>query len=88
MQYTFHDLLKVCKVLKKFTEANTRKMDTNFAGENPHFNFYAGQLTRDNVFQKSRYAKDIHALKMMRVALIFPRVDEIGTAYWGKLKKY
>ena len=25
---------------------------------------------------------------MMRVALIFPRVDEVGTAHWGKLKKY
>ena len=30
LKYTFHDLLKVCKVLKKFTEANTRKMDTKY----------------------------------------------------------
>ena len=55
-------------------------MDTNFACENPHFDFYAGQFTRDIVFQKSHHAKDIHAPKMMRVALIFLRVDEIGTA--------
>ena len=55
-------------------------MDTNLACENPHFAFYAGQFTRDIVFQKSHHAKDIHALKMMRVALIFLRVDEIGTA--------
>ena len=71
----------MCKVLKKFTEANTRKMDANFACKNPHFDFYAGQFTRDIVFQKSHHAKAIHALKMMRGALIFPRVDEIGTAY-------
>ena len=63
-------------------------MDTNFACKNPHFDFYAGQFTCDIVFQKSRHAKAIHDLKMMRVALISPRVDEIGTAYWGKLKKY
>ena len=63
-------------------------MDTNFARKNPHFDFYAEQLTRDIVFQKSRLAKTIHDLKMMRVALIFPRVDEIGTAHWVKLKKY
>ena len=25
-------------------------------------------------------------LKMTRAALAFPRVDEIGTAHWGKLK--
>ena len=61
-------------------------MDTNFAYKNLHFDFYAGQFTRDIVFQKSRHAKAIHALKMMRVALIFPCVDEIGTGYWGKLK--
>ena len=61
-------------------------MDTNFACKNPHFDFYAGQLTRDIVFQKSCHAKTIHDLKMIRVALIFPRVDEIGTAHWGKLK--
>ena len=63
-------------------------MDTNFACKNPHFDFYAGQFTRDIVFQKSRHAKAIHTLKMMRVALIFPRLDEVVTAYWGKLKKY
>ena len=29
----------------------------------------------------------MHAFKMMRVALIFPRVDEIGTGHSGKLTK-
>ena len=58
IQYTFYDLLKVCKVLKKFTEANTRKMDAKFACKNPHFDFHAGQFTRD---KKSRHAKAIHA---------------------------
>ena len=95
MQYTFYDLLKVCKdckVLKKFTEANTRKMDTKFACKNPHFDFHAGQFTRDIVFQKSRHAlicghaKAIHALKMTRVALICPRVAEIEAAHWGNSK--
>ena len=62
IQYTFYDLLKVCKVFKKFTEANTRKMDTKFACKNPHFDFHAGQFTRDIVFQKSRHGKAIHAL--------------------------
>ena len=70
----------MCKVLKKFIEANTIKMDKNLACENPHFAFYAGQFTGDIVFQKSHHAKDIHALKLMRVAHIFLRVDEIGTA--------
>ena len=60
-------------------------MDTKFACKNPHFDFHAGQFTRDIVFQKSRHAKAIHALYMTRVALIFPRVDEIGTAHWGAL---
>ena len=50
MQYTFYDLPKVCKVLKKFTEANTRKNDTKFACKNPHFDLHAGQFTRDIVF--------------------------------------
>ena len=62
IQHTFYDLLKVCKALKKFTEANTRILDTKFACKNPHFNFHAGQFTRDIVIQKSRHAKAIHAL--------------------------
>ena len=62
-------------------------MDTKFACKNPDFDFHAGQFTRDIAFQKSRHAKAIHALKMTRVALISLRVDEIGTAHWGKLKK-
>ena len=53
---------RIKKVLKKYTEANTRKMDTKFAYKTPHFNFHAGQFTRDIVFQKSRHAKAIHAL--------------------------
>ena len=63
------------------------KHEKKSASKNPHFDFHAGQFTRDIVFQKSRHAKAIHALKMTRVALIFPRVDEIGTAHRGKLKK-
>ena len=70
----------------KFTEANTRKMDTKFACKNPHFDFHAGQLTRDIVFQKSRHSKTIHTLLMTRVVLIFPRVDEIRTAHWVNSK--
>ena len=70
----------------KITEANTRKMDTKFACKNPHFDFHEEQFTRDIVFQKSRHAKAIHALKMTRVVLIFPRVDEIGTAHWENTK--
>ena len=62
IKYTFYDLLKVGKVLKNFTEANTKKMDTKFACKNPHFDFHAGQFTRDIVFQKFRYAKAIHML--------------------------
>ena len=64
----------------------TNHMDTNFVCKNLHFDFHAGQFTRDIVFQKSRHAKAIHALKMTRVALIFPRADEIGTAHWGNSK--
>ena len=64
IQYTFYNLLKVCKVLKKIREANTRKMDTKFVRKNLHFNFHTGQFTHDIVFQKSRHAKAIHALKM------------------------
>ena len=62
IQYTFYDLLKVCKVLKKISEAITKKMDTKFACKNLHFDFHAVQFTRDIVFQKSRHAKAIHAL--------------------------
>ena len=40
---------------KKITEANTKKMDTKFACKNPHFDFHAGQFTRDTVIQESRH---------------------------------
>ena len=46
---------------------------------------YMNMKLADDTIYVSR--KAIHALKMMRVALIFPRLDEIGTAHWGKLKK-
>ena len=75
--------MQVDKYLKQ-----TREKWTNFASKNPHLDFYAGQFTCDIVFRKSRHAKSIHDLKMMGVALIFPRVDEVGSAHWGKLKKY
>ena len=58
ISYTFYDSLNVCTVLKKLTEANTRKMDKYFAFcacknphfgflacKNPHFDFHAGQLS-------------------------------------------
>ena len=35
----------MCKGLKKFTEANTRKMDKKFACKNRNFDFHAGQLS-------------------------------------------
>ena len=50
IQYTFYDFLKVCKVLEKITEANTRKMDKKFGCKNPHFDFHAGQFTQDIAF--------------------------------------
>ena len=78
IQYTFYDLLKVCIVLKKFTEANTRKMDTKFECKNPHFDFHAGQFTRDTVFQKSRHAKAMHALQTMRVHAYFHAWMKLG----------
>ena len=71
---------------KKITEANTRKMDTNFACKNPHFDFHVGQFTRDIVFQKIP-SREGHTCSRTRVALIFPCVDEIGKAHLGKLKK-
>ena len=62
-------------------------MDTKFACKSPDFDFHVGQFTRDIAFQKSHHASAIHALKMTRVARIFPGVDENGTAHWGKLKE-
>ena len=62
-------------------------MDTKFACKNPHFDFHVRQFTGDIVLQKSHHTKAIHALRMTRVALIFPPVDEIGAAHCGKLKK-
>ena len=90
IQYTFYDLLKVCKVLKKFTEANTRKIDTKFACKNPHFDFHAGQFTRDIIFQKSRHAKAIHAQRPVLLSYFHAWIKlgqltgEIGTAHGGK----
>ena len=82
VQYTFYDLPKVCKVFKKITGANARKIDKKFACKNPHFDFHAGHCT-----SKTRHAKAAYVLKITHVALVFPRVDKIGKARWGKLKK-
>ena len=72
------------KSFKKIYQSNTRKMDKNFACN--IFDFISRQFTRDIVFQKSRHVKALQSLKMTRVALILPRVDEIGTSHWGKLE--
>ena len=67
---------KACKVLKKFTEANARKMDKKFGCKNTYFDFHAGKFPRDIVLKQSRYAKATYALKITRAALIYSHVDK------------
>ena len=51
-----------CFWLVLLIESTISRYIVKLSGKNPHFDFHAGQFTRDIVFQKSRHAKAIHTV--------------------------
>ena len=68
--------------MQKSTEANARKMEKRFACIYPHFDFHAEQCTFKIPLREGL------TRRITRVALIFQRVDKVGKAYLGELKKW